>query len=155
MNSRTKLLRLIAISVSVGLGSRVVASENVPHIPFAEWADVPERGQLVARLTYQQSESYYFWAGNTRYKADWEKNGEHYGIDITQGYITLQYALTERWVVDLSAGFTTTGWRFFSNFSTNGAFSRASLSRSVKTNFPTASFFTCSITARYCLVTFN
>jgi hypothetical protein len=96
-------------------------SENVPHAPFAEWADVPERGQLLARLTYQESESYYFWANNTRYKVDFEKNGEHYGIDINQGYLSLQYGLTEKWAVDLSIGYTTVGWRFFSNFSAPGA----------------------------------
>ena len=96
------------------------ASENVAHAPFAEWADVAEHGQLIARLTYQESEAYYFWAGHTRYQVDWHQNGEHYGIDINQGYLTLQYGLNSRWTADLTVGYTTAGWRFFSNFSTNG-----------------------------------
>lgn len=101
--------------------SSALALENVPHAPFAQWADVPDDGDLVTRLTYQESEAYYFWAGNQRYNADYHKNGEHYGIDNNQGYITLQYGLTPRWAVDLSVGFTTVGWRYFHNFSTNGS----------------------------------
>lgn len=89
------------------------ASENVPHTPFAEWANVPQRGELVTRLTYQESESYYIWAGGDRYKTDWRHNGEHYGIDINQGFLTFQYGLTERWAADLSIGYTTAGWRYF------------------------------------------
>ena len=108
---------LMALAASPG----ALASENAPHTPFAEWANVPERGQLVVRLTYQESEAYYFWAGNTRYKVDWRQNGEHYGIDINQGYLTLQYGLTRKWAADLSVGYTTAGWRYFSNFSPNGA----------------------------------
>src|SRR5581483_5350268 len=102
----------------MGVASKVCASENVPHTPFAEWADVPAYGKLVVRGTYQESEAYDFWAGNTRFKSDTISEGEHHGIDINQGYVTLQYGLTERWVADLSVGFTTVGWRFFS---TNGA----------------------------------
>lgn len=90
------------------------ASENVPHTPFAEWANLPERGQLTTRLTYQESEAYYFWAGNNRYKSDVRLNGEHYGIDINQGYLSLQYGLNERWAADLAVGYTTAGHRFFS-----------------------------------------
>jgi hypothetical protein len=96
------------------------ASENVPHAPFAEWAAVPQRGELISRLTYQESESYYIWAGNNRYKTDWRKDGEHYGIDINQAYLSFQYGLNERWAADLSVGFTSVGWRYFSNYSTNG-----------------------------------
>jgi hypothetical protein len=92
------------------------ASENVPHMPFAEWVELPGRGQLVTRVTYQESEAYYFWAGKTRYGVDYPVGGEQYGIDINQGYLTLQYGLTERWAADLSAGFTTVGWRYFSNY---------------------------------------
>jgi hypothetical protein len=97
---------------------RLPASENVPHAPFAEWADVPARGQLVVGAHYQESEAYYFWAGDTRYKADYVRRGEHYGIDINQGYLTLQYGLGARWAADLSVGYTTSGWRYFT---TNGA----------------------------------
>src|SRR5690349_16815374 len=39
------------------------ASENVPHRPFAQWADVPERGQFVFGMVYQESEAYRIWAG--------------------------------------------------------------------------------------------
>src|SRR5262249_46351045 len=113
---------LCAIVVwSLVMVQRISATENVPHIPFGEWANVPEHGQLVVRATYQESEAYYFWASGTRYQVDFHHNGEHYGIDINQGYITLQYGLTERWAADLAVGYTTVGWRFFSNFGTNGA----------------------------------
>lgn len=92
---------------------QAVASENVPHTPFAEWASVPERGQLVTRLTYQESEAYYIWAGNTRYKVDYRLRGEHYGIDINQGYLSFQYGINGNWAADLAVGYTTSGWRYF------------------------------------------
>jgi hypothetical protein len=100
---------------------RLSASENAPHAPFAEWAGVPEPGQLVVGAHYRESEAYYFWAGNTRYRADYSLRGEHYGIDINQGYLAFQYGLTEKWAADLSVGYTAAGWRYFSNFGTNGA----------------------------------
>lgn len=100
--------------VACAAAQPLLASENVPHAPFAEWANVPDRGQLVTRLTYQESEAYYFWAGNHRYKADLRVRGEHYGTDINQGYLSLQYGLNEKWAADLTLGYTTAGWRYFS-----------------------------------------
>jgi hypothetical protein len=92
------------------------ATENVPHAPFARWADVPENGQLIVGAVYQESEAYHIWAnGGHRYNIDHPSGGEHYGIDITQGYFALQYGITPKWAADLSVGFTTTGWRTFSN----------------------------------------
>jgi hypothetical protein len=99
----------------------VSATENVPHAPFGEWANVPDDGQLLVRATYQESEAYYFWASGKRYLVDFHHNGEHYGIDINQGYVSFQYGLTERWAADLAIGYTTLGWRYFSNFGTNGS----------------------------------
>ncbi len=123
MNSKNNLIRS-SVCASAALllcaSQPLCGSENVPHAPFAEWANVPERGQLTARLTYQESESYYIWAGNHRYKTDWRKGGEHYGIDINQGYLSLQYGLNERWAADLAVGYTTVGWRYFSNESATG-----------------------------------
>ena len=104
----------------LAISSSLQASENVPHTPFAEWANLPEHGQLIVRATYQESDAYHFWAGNTRYNVDYPLRGERYGIDINQGYLTFQYGINERWAADLSLGYTTVGWRDFSNFSTNG-----------------------------------
>ena len=80
---------------------------------FAEWANVPDCGQLTVRLTYEESDAYHFWAGNQRYLVDYQFRGEHYGIDVNQGYISLQYGITTRWAADLRLGYTTVGWRYF------------------------------------------
>jgi hypothetical protein len=80
-----------------------------------------QQGQFNVGINYQQSESYYIWDAGNRYNVDWHAKGEHYGIDITQGWLTFQYGLTERWSADLSVGYTTVGWRYFSNFSPNGS----------------------------------
>jgi len=95
------------------------ASENAPRRPFAQWADVPERGQFVWGTLYEQSESYYIWEGLTRHNITLKaQDGESYGIDIRQGYFTLDYGITEKWAVDVNFGGTTVGWR---SFNTNGA----------------------------------
>ena len=112
----------LAALLALALTPNVPATENVPHAPFAEWADLPLPGQLVAGLVYQESESYHIWAnGGQRSDIDFIKSGEHYGIDINQGYIALQYGITRRWALDLNVGYTTSGWRAFSyNGSTPG-----------------------------------
>src|SRR5258705_129942 len=91
------------------------ASENVPHRPFAMWADVPPQGQFVVGLVYEESEAYHFWAGHDDHNVRFKVGGESYGIDINQGYFALQYGLTERWALDLNVGGTTSGWRYFAN----------------------------------------
>ena len=113
-----KLVHLVAFAVGASLSLALIqnlsATENVPHAPFAEWADLPAPGQLIAGLFYDESESYHIWAnGGQRYNIDSPKNGEHYGIDINQGYLTFQYGINEKWAVDLNVGATTTGWRTF------------------------------------------
>jgi len=111
-----------SIALAITWNARLAqASENVPHAPFAQWATLPARGQLEVGAFYQESEAYYFWDADRRYKADWRQKGEHYGIDVNQGYLTFQYGITERWAADLAVGYTTAGWRYFSNVSTNGA----------------------------------
>jgi len=96
------------------------AGENVPHAPFAEWVNVADDRELIVRATYQESESYHFWAGHNRYPADVSLRGEHYGIDMNQGVFSFQYGINGRWTADFAFGFTTVGWRFFNNFGTNG-----------------------------------
>jgi hypothetical protein len=115
-----KLVQLAAFAVgaslTLALPQNASATENVPHAPFAEWADLPAPGQLVAGLFYDESESYHIWAnGGHRYNIDSPSNGEHYGIDINQGWFTFQYGINQKWAVDLNVGATTVGWRAFSN----------------------------------------
>lgn len=118
--SRNRLQSFGTISTTVLalaiLIQRASGSEDVPHRPFAEWADLPAPGQLIAGAVYEESEAYHVWAGgrvnNVTYPG---ADGERYGIDINQGYLALQYGITERWAVDLNVGATTLGWRYFDN----------------------------------------
>ncbi len=95
-------------------------SENIARVPYGQLADLPEPGQLRAGLHYQESEAYYIWDNQNRYSVDWHAHGEHYGIDINQGYVSFDYGINDRWAADLTIGATTVGWRYFSNFSSTG-----------------------------------
>jgi len=109
-------LRIAALLFLVLATAR--ASENAPHRPYAMWADVPEPGQFVVGIVYEQSEAYHIWAGSDYHNITVKSGGEEYGIDINQGYLAVQYGLTEKWALDLNVGYTTAGWRYFN--STNG-----------------------------------
>ena len=102
------LFCLMTAGISLG-------SENVPHRPFAQWADVPEKGQFILGMVYEESEAYHIWAQRDEHNVTWHAGGESYGIDINQGYFALQYGLSERWAADLNFGGTTAGWRYFDN----------------------------------------
>ena len=92
----------------------LLASENVPRRPFAQWADIPNKDQLVFGILYEQSEAYHVWEDRNQQNITIHaNNGESYGIDIRQGFITLDYGLTERWAFDIDFGGTTVGWRSF------------------------------------------
>lgn len=96
------------------LAQTVFSSENVPQRPFAQWANLPAKGQFVAGLVYEESESYHIWASGKQYGINTRSGGENYGIDINQGFLALQYGITEKWAADLEFGVTTVGWRAFS-----------------------------------------
>src|ERR1039458_4019872 len=120
-----KFTRLAAFAIGASLPLALIqnlpATENVRSPSFAEWADLPAPGQLIAGFLYDESESYHIWAnGGQRYNVDNLKNGEHYGIDVNQGYFTFQYGIAEKWAADLNVGGTTVGWRTFSNGGTPG-----------------------------------
>ncbi|EEF63195.1 hypothetical protein [Pedosphaera parvula] len=106
--------QLVALSIGIFSIQSATGTENVPHAPFAQWAEVPAKGQIIAGLFYDESESYHIWAKNSYHNISVKADGETYGIDINQGYLALQYGITERWAVDAAVGYTTSGWRFFS-----------------------------------------
>jgi hypothetical protein len=107
---------VVGVSLSFAFAQNASASENVPHSPFGDWADVPPPGQLIVGAFYDESESYHIYAnGSHRYNIDTPSGGEHYGIDINQGWLFFQYGINKQWAADLSVGYTTSGWRAFSN----------------------------------------
>jgi hypothetical protein len=110
-NLRWSLITSVAALISLP----AIASENVPHRPFAQWAELPAPRQFIIGALYEESEAYHIWAGHDRHLITYEKGGEDYGIDINQGYVTAQYGLSRRWALDLSAGGTTVGWRSFNS----------------------------------------
>src|SRR6059058_1564742 len=81
-----RALMLLGFSLTTSL----LASENVPHRPFAQWAEVPALGQFVFGFVYQESEAYRIWAGREFHDITVKSGGEKYGIDINQGYLALQ-----------------------------------------------------------------
>lgn len=106
-------MRMAVLALIVALPLVVSASENVPHRPFAYWADLPEPGRFVFGLVYEESEAYHIWAANKYSNVAVKSGGESYGIDINQGYFALQYGITPKWAADLNIGGTTGAWRKF------------------------------------------
>lgn len=104
----------LGLLLTAGFAQISLATENTLRPPFAQWADLPSLGQLLVGGYYEQSEAYYVWQGHQRnnitiHAAD----GESYGIDIRQGYLTLDYGITKRLAADLDVGATSIGWRSF------------------------------------------
>ena len=90
-----RLATLAGLLLTVALPPLALASEDVPHRPFAYWADLPDPGQFVFGAVYQESEAYHIWAANKYQNVTVKSGGESYGIDINQGYFALQYGITE------------------------------------------------------------
>jgi hypothetical protein len=108
-----RLTTLAGLLAAIALAPTALATENAPHRPFAYWADVPDRGQFIVGGIYEQSEAYHMWAGGQYHNVTQMSGGEHYGTDINQGYLSLQYGITERWAADFNMGYASVGWRFF------------------------------------------
>ena len=114
-----QFLRWAPVFSAVALLPTAMASENVPHRPFAQWADVPEDRQFVVGIIYQESEAYHMWAAGKIHDVTTISGGEQYGTDTHQAYLALQYGLTERWALDFNLGYVTAGWRYFANGKTH------------------------------------
>ena len=110
-----RFMKSAALLAVLALVQPAAASEDVPHRPFAYWANLPEKGQFVVGGIYEESEAYHMWASGKYHNVSWPANGEHYGVDVQQGYLALQYGITERWAADLSVGYVSMGWRYFDN----------------------------------------
>ena len=108
------VLKIAGCAALLILAQNLFAGENEPRRPFAEWADLPDPGQLIFGTLYEQSEAYHLWEnGNNRMPVNDRIGGENYGIDVRQGYFTFNYGINKNWAADLNVGATTVGWRAF------------------------------------------
>lgn len=87
--------RLSAALAALACAPVVCVTASVPHAPLGQWASVPEHGQLVVGPTCQESGDCHFQAGDDMHKVDWRNEGEHYCMDINQGWLSLPYGLTK------------------------------------------------------------
>ena len=97
---RSRFLRLIGSAAAPAVlclaGLHSPAGENEPRRPFAQWAVLPQPGQWLFGTFYEQFEAYHIWQqGNNRVAVNTRVNGENYGIDVRQGYFTLDYGIME------------------------------------------------------------
>jgi len=111
---KKSILKISALAAALVLAQNLFAMENEPRRPFAQWADLPDPGQLLFGTFYEQSEAYHVWElGNNRMPVNYRTGGENYGIDVRQGYFTFDYGIAKKWAADLNIGATTVGWRAF------------------------------------------
>ncbi len=113
LHFKLQCIAFAVIVLATACVPRVFASEDVPQLPFAEFANVPDEGQFVVGALYEQSKSYQIWASGQQYGIKVRAAGENYGIDTRQGYFIFEYGITEKWAADLEVGGTTVGWRAF------------------------------------------
>src|SRR5215475_10053125 len=93
---------ILGLLLALTLPRSALGSENVPHQPYGDWANVLKPGEFSLGLRYDESSSYHIWSSGKQHDITVNSSGEYYGIDINQGYVTLQYGLNERWTADLS-----------------------------------------------------
>ncbi len=114
MYMKASILRLAGLAALLALAQNLMAGEDEPRRPFAQWADLPVPGELLFGTFYEQSEAYHVWEmGNVRMPANYRTDDENYGIDVRQGYFTFDYGIAKNWAADLNVGATTVGWRPF------------------------------------------
>ena len=99
---------VIALLFTGACSYRLEASENVPYRPFAQWAEVLEQHQFVVGAVYEQAEAYDFWASGQQFKAPSDAPA---AVHVNQGFLALQYGITERWTLDLNMGVTSETWQ--------------------------------------------
>lgn len=99
--------------VLLAMAPCLIASENVPRKPFAEWATLPAPHAFIVRLWYQEAEAYHIWDNNRQHNVTVDRGSDEYGIDRMQGIIALEYGIAERWTADLNVGYGTVGTRSF------------------------------------------
>jgi len=95
------IIRIIAWS---SLAAVVVnATENLPQIPFAEPARLPEPNQFVLTPWYNYSVFRKVWIGDNKTSIEVQPK---YDFELNDGMLRLDYGLSDRFALDLNIGAT-------------------------------------------------
>jgi len=84
------------------------ATENLPRIPFAESARLPEPNQFVVTPWYSYSVFRKLWIGDTKTSIEMKPKDD---FELNDGMLRLDYGLSRRFALDLTFGYTSAATR--------------------------------------------
>ena len=84
------------------------ATENLPRIPFAESARLPEPNQFVVTPWYNYSVFRKLWIGDTKTSIEMKPQDD---FELNDGMLRLDYGLSRRFALDLTFGYTSAATR--------------------------------------------
>jgi hypothetical protein len=84
------------------------ATENLPRIPFAESARLPEPSQFVVTPWYSYSVFRKLWIGDTKTSIEMKPQDD---FELNDGMLRLDYGLSRRFALDLTFGYTSAATR--------------------------------------------
>src|SRR5258707_6364889 len=91
---------IAALCVFLPLAS--MATENLPRIPFAQSAMLPEPNQFVVTPWYNYSVFRKLWIGDTKTSVEVRPKKD---FELNDGMIRLDYGLNQRFALDLTLGY--------------------------------------------------
>src|SRR5690349_14630183 len=104
---------LFALPLSVVLPLISTATENLPRIPFAESARLPEPNQLVITPWYNYSVFRKLWIDDTKTSIEIEPKDD---FELNDGIIRLDYGFSRQFALDLTIGYASAATRAWNRF---------------------------------------
>ena len=110
---RSHKLESIALGMAVMLGGAPwgTASENHPQKPFAQFVDIPSKGQWVITPWYVYTVFKDYWQGTD--KIDIRRGDLEYDYAINDGMVLIEYGIFKDWALDLNVGYVSAATRAF------------------------------------------
>jgi len=85
-----------------------IATENLPQIPFAEAARLPEVKQFVVTPWYDYSTFRKLWIGHTKTSIELEPKDD---FEVNNGMLRLEYGVSKQIALDVNVGYTSAATR--------------------------------------------
>lgn len=99
-------LSIIASAVLFSFGA--IATENLPRIPFAESAQLPEPNQFVVTPWYYYTVFRKLWIGDKKTSIEIEPQQD---FELNDGMLRVDYGVNRRFALDLNVGVTSAATR--------------------------------------------